>query len=361
MPYDFDQADLLIFSDDPEALSAVPRPSPVHVTTPADAIIYEVQVGPGRKRVLYYHQNFDTSPRTLGVRIVNLGASPVTATYIAYTEPPARDIVGVGHRSVAGFLRTLIAGAWTALHLQPVGRPDDDALVAVSEVASGQLASAFVELDVPPGSQFKVQVLTAASAARLRSVGANGPGPGLGDGIGRSGVFDLTRGGTVQGDYDAVDWDVDEDPLEILIPDPTPFPNAKVPHTAPDRSPSDAVYGLFTRRTITLSNSGETDVVAGVYAQACGGNSPGTCMINGTVVELGTMTSGDAATRPGYEIGSVTVPAHDDGATVIDVLGTVDPSGKSPLKIVVAKKGALPSPASTKQVVFLPGGAPWRA
>jgi hypothetical protein len=351
MPYEFDQADLLIFSDDPEALSAVPRPSPVHVTTPMNAIIYEVQVGPGRKRVLYYHQNFDTAPRTLGVRIVNLGASPVTPRVITYGEPPAFDIVGVGHRSVVGFLRALIAGGWTSLKLQPVGKAGDDALVAVSQARSGRLASAFVELDVPAGAQLKVQVLTAASAAALRSVGANGPLPGPGDGIGRSGVFDLSRGGTAHGDFAAVRWDVNAAPLEIPVPHPSPFPNAKVPQTIPGHDPSEAVYGLFTRRTVTLANSGATDAVAGIYAQACGGDSAGTCMVNGTIVELGTMTSGEEATRPGYEIGSVKIAARDKGTTSIDLLGTVDPSGKSPLKIVVAKKGALPASTSTTQVV----------
>jgi hypothetical protein len=257
-------------------------------------------------------------------------------------------------------LRTLIAGAWTSLNLQAVGRAGDDAIVAVSQPRSGQLASAFVELDVPPGSRLKVQVLTAASAAKLRSVGMNGPLPGQGDGIGRSGVFDLTRGGTAQGDYDALSWDVNAVPLEIPVPDEQrPFPNAKVPRTLPGHKPSEAVYGLFTRRTVTLSNSRGTDVTVGVYVQACGGDAPGTFMFNRNVIELGTMTAGEEATRPGYEIGSVKVAAHDKGTKSIDVLGTVDPSTKSPLKIVFAKKGALPP--GSKQIVFLPGGPPWKA
>jgi hypothetical protein len=331
------------------------------VTTPINAIIYEVDVDDGRKRVFYYHQNFDPTPRTLGLRIVNLDQAPVTARVIAYKETPAHDIVGVGHRSVVGFLHALIAGAWTPLHLQRVGQAGDDEIVAVSQAQSGQLASAFVEIDVPTGAHLRIQVLTAASETALRSVGMNGPQPGQGDGIGRSGVFDLTRDGTTQGDFDELSWDVNAPKLEILIPDPNPFPNRKAPYLAPGRNPSDAVYGLFTRRTVTLSNSSATAATVGVYAQACGGDSAGTCMVNGNVIELGTMTSGEAATRPGYEIGSFNVAAHDKGTTKIDLLGTVDPSGKSPLKIVVAKKGTVPAPSSPTQVVFLPGGPPWRA
>jgi hypothetical protein len=54
-----------------------------------------------------------------------------------------------------------------------------------------------------------------------------------------------------------------------------------------------------------------------------------------------------------------TVPAG--GTTVIDLLGTVDPSGSDPLKIVLAERGTLPAPASARQVVFAPGGLRWRA
>ncbi|HYW53766.1 MAG TPA: hypothetical protein VE826_07350, partial [Dongiaceae bacterium] len=148
MPYDFDQADTLIYSDDPEALSAVVRGLPVRIATPTNAIIYEAEVGGGRKRVFYYHQNFDPAPRTLGVRVVNLGAA-VRLRVIAYTEPPASSVVGVGHRSVAGFLRALIAGSWKELGLQALDRPGHDATLAVSVAGPGKLASAFVEVDVP--------------------------------------------------------------------------------------------------------------------------------------------------------------------------------------------------------------------
>src|SRR5947209_6544888 len=170
MPYDFDQADTLIYSDDPEALSAVVRGLPVRIATPTNAIIYEAEVGGGRKRVFYYHQNFDPAPRTLGVRVVNLGAA-VRLRVIAYTEPPASSVVGVGHRSVAGFLRALIAGSWKELGLQALDRPGHDATLAVSVAGPGKLASAFVEVDVPAGSRLKIQVISAASEPWLNRSG----------------------------------------------------------------------------------------------------------------------------------------------------------------------------------------------
>ena len=360
MPYDFDQADTLIYSDDPEALSAVMRGLPVRIATPTNAIIYEAEVGGGRKRVFYYHQNFDPAPRTLGVRVVNLGAA-VRVRVIAYTEPPASSVVGVGHRSVAGFLRALIAGSWKALDLHAVDRPGHDATLAVSVAGPGKLASAFVEIDVPAGSRLKIQVISAASEASLNSVGINGPGPGPGDGIGRSGVFDLTRGGTTQGDSAALSWDVDEDPLEIVIPDPAPFPNAKVPRVSPGRVPAEAVFGVFTRRTVALSNATDSKVDVGVYAQAAGGKSPGTCMVNHDVIELGTMTSGDRGKRPSYEMATFTVAANANGTPALDILGTVDPSGSSPLTIVIAKRGTLLAAPAGKQIVFRPGGGAWQA
>jgi hypothetical protein len=360
MPYDFDQADTLIYSDDPEALSTVMSGLPVRVATPTNAIIYEAEVGGGRKRVFYYHQNFDQTPRTLGIRVVNLGAA-VRVRAISYTEPPASSVVGVGHRSVAGFLRALIAGAWTALSLQAADRPGHDATLAVSVAGPGKLASAFVEIDAPAASRLKIQVISAASEASLKSVGINGPAPGPGDGIGRSGVFDLTREGTTQGDFAALTWEVNDDPLEIVIPDPAPFPNAKVPRVSPGRIPAEAVFGVFTRRTVALFNASGSGVDVGVYAQAAGGKSPGTCMVNHDVIELGTMTSGDRDERPAYEMATCTVAANANGSPAIDLLGTVDPSGSSPLTIVLAKRGTLPAPAPGKQIVFRPGGGPWQA
>jgi hypothetical protein len=361
MPFDFDKADTLIYSDDPEALSTVMRGSPVHVTTPTNAILYEAEVGGGRKRVFYYHQNFDPTVRVIGVRVVNLAAVAVALRVIAYTEPPAGNVVGVGHRSVVGFLRALIATSWSAVNLQALGQPRHDAMLAVSTARRGQLASAFVEIDAPSASRLKIQVISAASEALLKSVGIDGPLPGAGDGIGRSGVFDLTRHGTTRGDFAQLTWDVNAKPLEISVPDRVPFPNAKVPIVSPGRIPSDAVFGVFTRRTVTFSNRGESDVSVGIYAQACGGDSPGTCMIDQQIIELGTMTSGEHDTRPGYEMATLTIPAATNGSQTIHLLGTVDPSGKSPLSIILAKRGALPRPVTGRQVVFRPGGAPWQA
>jgi hypothetical protein len=362
MPHDFDSADTLIYSDDPEALSATARSLPVRVTTPMDAIIYEAQVGPGRKRVFYYHQNFDPDPRSIGVRLTNLGTAELAMRTLAYVERPvAGDVVGVGHRSIVGFLRALIAGHWTPLTLQPRGSAGDDAVVAVAQARQGELASAFLEVDLPAGALLKVQVITAGAHGSMSAIGKNGPGPGQGDGIGRSGVFDLTRGGTVEGDFAALSWDAaDGEPLEITVPDGT-FPNRQVPFVNPPRGPAEAVYGVLTRRTVTVSNSGDAAVEVGVYAQAAGGRSPGTFMVNDDIIQLGTMESPDRPPRPGYEMHHFTVPANDSGTIAIDLLGTVDPSGSDPLKIVLAPRGTLAPPSSGKQVVFLPGGPPWRA
>ena len=362
MPYDFDHADTLIFSDDPEALSTVMRPGdPIHVTTPTDAILYEAEVGGGRKRVFYYHQNFDPAARTLAVRIENIDAAPVTLRVLEYAQEVEGDIVSVGHRSIVGFLRKLIAGSWTTVNLQAAGGPGGETTVARSVKAAGQLASAFVEMDTPAASRLRVRVISAASAATLDGVGRNGEGQTTGDGIGRSGVFDLTRSRTAQGDFAALAWDVNAAPLQIAVPDPRSFPNAKVPATSPGHNPQAAVYGVFTRRTVTLSNTGASDVDVGVYVQADGGDSPATCMVDDEIIELGTMTSGPRATRPAYEMATRTVGAHTNGSVTIDLLGTVDPSGRGPLTIIVAKRGTLPPPDPRKQVVFLPGGAPWTA
>jgi hypothetical protein len=360
MPHAFDTADTLIYSDDPEALSAIPRPLPVRVTTPMDAIVYEAQVGPGRKRVFYYHQNFDADPRNIGVRLTNLGTTKLALRTLAYVERPvAGDVVGVGHRSIVGFLQALIAGRWAPLTLQPRGTTGDDAIVAVAQARQGELASAFVEIDLLAGALLKVQVITAAAHGSMSAIGKNGPGPGKGDGIGRSGVFDLTRGETVEGDFASLSWDAaDGEPLQITVPDGT-FPNSQIPFVNPPRGPAQAVYGVLTRRTVTVSNSGDAPVDVAVYAQAAGGRSPGTFMVNDAIVELGTMESPDHPPRPGYEMHRFTVPAG--GTTVIDLLGTVDPSGSDPLKIVLAERGTLPAPASARQVVFAPGGLRWRA
>jgi hypothetical protein len=361
MPHDFDSADTLIYSDNPEALSAIQRPLPVRVTTPMDAIIYEAQVGPGRKRVFYYHQNFDPDPRNIGVRLTNLSTAKLAMRTLAYVERPvAGDVVGVGHRSIAGFLQALIAGHWTPLTLEPRGSAGDDTVVAVAQARQGELASAFVEIDLPAGALLKVQVITAAAHDSMSAIGKSGPGPGKGDGIGRSGVFDLTRGNTTEGDFKSLNWDAaDGEPLEITVPDGT-FPNDQIPFVNSGRAPAHAVYGVLTRRTVTVSNGGDAPVDVAVYAQAAGGRSPGTFMVNDTVVELGTMESPDHPPRPGYEMYRFTVPAGDPGTIAIDLLGTVDPSGSDPLKIVLAERGTLPAPASPRQVVFAPGER-WRA
>ncbi len=364
MSFDFDQADTLIYSDNPEALrtSLDPHNPVVHVATPTNAILYEAQVDGGRKRVFYYHQNFDATPRTLAIRLVNLTATAVTVRAIKHIEAPATDLLGVGHRSIVGFLKALIADDWNSFVLQPENQPGDDVFFAVSDTATGRLASAFVELDIPPNATIKVQVISAASEAAVAGVGKNGPVPGPGDLIGRSGVFDLTRGGTTEGDFEELTFTAGSAPLVIKVPSPPPFPNHQIPQVKPNHTAPDAVYGVLTRRTITFTNPGGVARDVGVYVQACGGNSPGTCMLDDEIIELGTMSSGaSAATRPGYEIGSYTIPAGDNGNTTCDVLATVDPSGSGPFNIVIAAKGTLPPPPPGKQVVFVPGGAPWRA
>ncbi|MBV9278158.1 MAG: hypothetical protein JOZ97_07990 [Candidatus Eremiobacteraeota bacterium] len=371
MAFDFDQADTLIYSDNPEALRTALGGNPaVHVATPTNAILYEAEVVDGRKRVFYYHQNFDATPRTIAMRLVNLTQTAVTLKAIKHIETPAGEVLSVGHRSVVGFLKALVAEGWSSFTLQPVGQADDDVVFAVSVAGAGQLASAFVELDIPVGANIKVQVISAASEAGVAGVGKNGPIPGDGDLIGRSGVYDLTRNGTSAGDSGDLTWTAGGPRLEISVPSPPTFPNSKIPKVGPKPNPpggmykpSEAVYGVFTRRTITLANPTGAEAEVGVYIQACGGDSPGTCMLDDELIELGTMSSPtDAKKRPGYEIGSYKIPAGDPGNTTIEVLATVDPSGSGPLKIVVAPKGTvLEPPPGSKQVVFTPGGAPWQA
>lgn len=362
MAYDFDKADTLIYSDDPEALKSVmdSENSAIHTTTPTSAILYEAEVGAGTKRVFYYHQNFDSFNRVFGIRLVNLGSTSASLKVLPYVQTPDGDVLAVGHHSVVGFLHALIGAAWRPITLQPLGQDGEDTVLATSNAGPGQLASTFLELLVPDAARLKIQVITGGSLGALAQVGRNGPFAGH-DGIGRSGIFDLTRGGTTLGDYAAVTWSPTSGPLNIDVPSATPFPNSKIPPVVHGRNPTQAVYGVFTRRAVTLSNPTANPVNVSVYVQACGGDSPGTCMVDQEIIELGAMTSGEQVTRPGYQIGTFTIGPNDAGTKIVDLLGTVDPSGSGPLKIVVATPGSLPLPTSGKQVVFAPGGAPWRA
>lgn len=361
MAYDFDQADTLLYSDDPEALkvSADSR-NAVHVATPSEAILFDAQVGGGRKRLFYYHQNFDANDRTVAARLVNVGTNAVTLNLITYVEQPDGNIVDVGHRSVVGFLRALIAGAWAPLLLQPAVTGAGGQVLAVSTAAAGQLTSAFVEMDIPAGAQIKVQVISASSQALIESVGENGPRASH-DGIGRSGVYNLVRGGIV-GDYAPISWATNAPWSDIEVPSPPNFQNGQVPPMNPGQAPQPAVFGVFTRREITLTNPTGADMDVGIYLKASAGDSTATCMLNDDVIELGTMTAGPAEPRPPYELARFTVPANNTGQVKFNVLATVDPSGRGPQKLTMAQVGTLtPPPASTSPVVFLPGGPPWQA
>ncbi len=334
----FDKADTLIYSDDPETLAAA-------VQGVTEGVLYSARVAGGQKRVCFYHVNSDGSPRSIAVRVLNAGSTPTTIRRIASVAPADGIWNRAGHISAAGLLRALLVGAWAREEVAP----GDSTVCASVTVANSQLAVGFVELQIASGAAVHIDVVSVADASRVIDV-ANQGNRVKPDGRGRCGVYALLP-------PDSQDvLHVVGGPLTTVKVPGRKFPNLVPPTDLTGGEGSFAYYGFFSYVQLTLNNPTQSDAVAWLYATASGGDSTGTFLIDGEVIEAGEMQCGTRPPRPRYKLRSYAVPA---GKTVTSqVATTIDPSSFAPCTLSIDLDDHSAAPGSG--IVFAPGSAPWR-
>jgi hypothetical protein len=345
MPIDV-SADTLIYSDDPETVYGPPR-------MPIEGVLYAQEVAAGRTRVFYYHVNAAVQARTFGVRVKNVSAtSPTTITARTFVSPPLggqNAWLRTGHETSVGFLRTLATGAWSAPQTL---QPGEAVVLGTVSVTNNELASGYVDVDADGAAPLKFSVVAATSASRIAGVAAAGPAfpP---DNHGRCGVYDVSGG-----DETTHHYRVGGTAAAQPVPG-TKIPNQRVPADLPPGHSSDATYAVFTQVDATLENATGAPATVAAYLTANGGNTPATCWIDGDIVEVGIMRSGDPP-RPRYKLREYPLEPGQTAQTTI--VATVDPSGSGPLLIEIDANddGPAPGDQAGRSIVYVPGGAPWQ-
>jgi hypothetical protein len=340
MPADvvFDRADTLIYSDDPETLSA-------SVQGITEGVLYSARVAGGQKRVCFYHVDADATPRTIAVRLLNIGSAPAIVRRMSFVAPLGGTWNMGGHLAAAGFLRALLGDNWT----QDTLAPQSSIVCASTAVANSQLAVGFVELQLPSGAAMQIDVVAAADPNRTTDV-ANAGKRVRPDGHGRCGVYSL-----LVPDVQQITHVLGGSPTTVPAPGQK-YVNLRPPADLAAGKQSIAYYGFFSHVQLTLNNTNATDAVAWLYATASGGDSTGTFLIDGDVIEAGEMQSGSRPPRPRYKLRSYTVLA---GASVTSAIATtIDPSSFAPITLTVDADDHSAAPGSG--IVFIPGGNLWR-
>lgn len=311
---DFDLADVLYYSDDPET---------VHNTVDGhgEGVLFDFDIVPQQQtRFLFYHVNGNPTERFILVRLFNTTARVQTVEYVASLPPGSSQYINVGHAATASFVRALVNQDWRGVNVAP----NDNFVVVSTALTRSELAVGVVEFRQASGP-IRCSLLVCNDLSTVAAV-ARGGRTFKADGKFRRGKFALAplRHPLL------VNYDTSQGPIPVKIG----IRQVTNEQSKPDGSPGQALkgeYGVFTHLSAALTNSDPIPKKVALYESARGGASTATYVTDGRVVESGAMRSPNSPPR--YKVATYNLAPHQ--MTTTSVITIPDAGSSSPIEVTV--------------------------